>query len=115
MNRSPTSRSRPASAPASSTTGSLPGVTGTAGEIGHTAVAEDGPLCRCGNRGCLELYAGGSAVLETLRGSNPGIDTVEELVDLALEGDQACKRGIADAGSGIGIAVAGLVNLLGRR
>ena len=37
------------------------GVTGTAGEIGHITVAEDGPICRCGNRGCLELYAGGGA------------------------------------------------------
>ncbi len=89
------------------------GVTGTAGEIGHITVAEDGPLCRCGNRGCLELYAGGSAVLETLRSGNPGIDTVERLVDLALEGEVACKRVIADAGSHIGIAVASLVNLLG--
>lgn len=89
------------------------GVTGTAGEIGHITVAEDGPLCRCGNRGCLELYAGGNAVLETLRTGSPGIDTVEQLVDLALEGDQACKRVIADAGRHIGIAVASLVNLLG--
>lgn len=89
------------------------GVTGTAGEIGHTTVAEGGPLCRCGNRGCLELYAGGSAVLEVLQSSNPGIDTVERLVDLALEGDQACKRVIADAGTHIGVAVASLLNLLG--
>ena len=44
------------------------GTTGTAGEIGHTTVAEDGPICRCGNRGCLELYAGGSRALATRAG-----------------------------------------------
>ena len=31
---------------------------GTAGEIGHTIIAPDGPICRCGNRGCLETLAG---------------------------------------------------------
>jgi predicted NBD/HSP70 family sugar kinase len=89
------------------------GVAGTAGEIGHTTVAEDGPVCRCGSRGCLELYAGGSAVLAALRESDPGVDTVDRLVDLALEGNQPCRRVIADAGSHIGVAVASLVNLLG--
>lgn len=89
------------------------GVAGTAGEIGHTTVTEDGPVCRCGNRGCLELYAGGSAILEALRKSDPGVDTVDRLVDLALEGDQSCQRVIADAGSHIGVAIASLVNLLG--
>jgi predicted NBD/HSP70 family sugar kinase/DNA-binding XRE family transcriptional regulator len=43
------------------------GTTGTAGEIGHTTVAEDGPICRCGNRGCLELYAGGAALRSATR------------------------------------------------
>ncbi len=89
------------------------GVAGTAGEIGHTTVAEDGPVCRCGSRGCLELYAGGSAILAALRESDPGVDTVEQLVDLALEGDQPCRRVIADAGSHIGVAAANLINLMG--
>ena len=89
------------------------GVAGTAGEIGHITVAEDGPVCRCGNRGCLELYAGGNAVLESLRHSDPGVDTVEALVDLALAGDPSCQRVITDAGSHIGVAVASLINLLG--
>lgn len=89
------------------------GVAGTAGEIGHMTVAEDGPVCRCGNRGCLELYAGGSAVLEAMRQSDPDVDTVGRLVDLALAGDPACRRVIADSGRHIGVAVASLINLLG--
>ncbi|TCD53945.1 ROK family transcriptional regulator [Alloscardovia theropitheci] len=36
---------------------------GTAGEIGHVSVEMNGPLCRCGRRGCMELYAGRHAVL----------------------------------------------------
>ena len=35
------------------------GAGGTAGEIGHTVVDPGGPICRCGNRGCLETLAGG--------------------------------------------------------
>lgn len=88
------------------------GTTGTAGEIGHTTVAEHGPFCRCGNRGCLELYAGGSALLDALRPSHPRVDTLESLVALANAGDAACERVIADAGSHIGVATASLINLL---
>jgi len=40
---------------------------GTAGEIGHTIIAPDGPICRCGNRGCLETLAGSDAILGSLR------------------------------------------------
>jgi predicted NBD/HSP70 family sugar kinase len=40
------------------------GTGGTAGELGHVLVDESGPICRCGNRGCLETFAGGPAILE---------------------------------------------------
>src|SRR3954447_4118661 len=40
------------------------GAGGTAGEIGHVTIDERGPVCRCGNRGCLESFAGAEAVLE---------------------------------------------------
>jgi predicted NBD/HSP70 family sugar kinase len=38
------------------------GTTGSAGEIGHLTVDENGPLCACGNHGCLEAFAGGHAI-----------------------------------------------------
>ena len=40
------------------------GMTGTAGEIGHITIDNDGPLCTCGNRGCLESIASGRAIAE---------------------------------------------------
>jgi predicted NBD/HSP70 family sugar kinase len=91
------------------------GTSGTAGEIGHTTVAEDGPICRCGNRGCLELYAGGAALLGALRQSHPQIETLEEVVALAHENHPACARVLADAGSHIGVAIANLINLFNPR
>jgi predicted NBD/HSP70 family sugar kinase len=88
------------------------GARGTAGEIGHVMVNEQGPVCRCGNRGCLETYAGAGAVLELLRPSHGDDLTVEDLVALAQDGDPACRRVIADAGRIVGQVVAALCNQL---
>ena len=71
------------------------GAEGLAGELGHVLVDADGPVCRCGNRGCLETVAGTDA-----------------LVRLAREGDLGCRRVVADAGRAIGKAAAMLVNVL---
>ena len=83
------------------------GARGTAGEIGHVLVDENGPMCRCGLRGCLETYAGANALLELLR--RDGL-TVDGMVDLARAGDPACARVIVDAARTVGQVVAGLCN-----
>ena len=90
----------------------LRGVSGTAGEIGHVSLDPDGDLCRCGNRGCLELKAGGSALLSAVRTAAPNLADLRALVDGALEGDQACRRLVADAGTYVGVVLGGLVNTL---
>jgi predicted NBD/HSP70 family sugar kinase len=88
------------------------GASGTAGELGHTVVADSGPVCRCGNRGCLEMLAGGAALVAQLTPSGSPVRTVAELVGRAREGDPGCRRVLADAGEHLGMAVANLVNLL---
>jgi predicted NBD/HSP70 family sugar kinase len=88
------------------------GVSGTAGEIGHTVVDPSGPICRCGNRGCLETVAGSSAVLAALRGTLGPDVTVAQAIAGALEGHTGCVRAITDAGSAIGSSVATLCNLV---
>jgi predicted NBD/HSP70 family sugar kinase len=85
---------------------------GTAGEIGHVLVDEHGPLCRCGNRGCLETYAGADALLDLLRRQHGDELTVDGLVQLARDGDAACQRVIADAARIVGVAAATLCNQL---
>jgi predicted NBD/HSP70 family sugar kinase len=87
------------------------GRNGTAGEVGHTTILENGPLCRCGNRGCLEAIAGGAAVLENLR-DHLGSLKLNEVVVHAMAGDAACLRAVADAGRHIGIAAANLCNVV---
>jgi predicted NBD/HSP70 family sugar kinase len=88
------------------------GHAGTAGEIGHVTVDESGPVCRCGNRGCLEVYAGADAVLEPLRRRHGQRITLRQVIALAHEGDLGCRRVIADAGRSLGLAIAGTCNLL---
>ncbi len=88
------------------------GASGTAGEIGHTTIAEDGALCRCGNRGCLETVAAAPALLEQLRLTHGDALTLEDLLRLSDDGDIGCRRIITDAGRHIGVAVANLCNVV---
>ena len=84
---------------------------GTAGEVGHVVVDPQGPLCRCGNRGCLETLASGPALLRLVGASRDEELTVKQMIELARAGDAGCRRAIADAGQVVGGVVAGLVNL----
>lgn len=88
------------------------GITGTAGELGHVTLDSHGPVCRCGNRGCLELYVGGRALLAHARHTHPSLTSLGELTAGAAEGDPGLRRVLNDAGGHLGIALGGLVNLV---
>ncbi|MEA2220800.1 MAG: hypothetical protein QOJ35_3426 [Solirubrobacteraceae bacterium] len=83
---------------------------GTAGELGHVLVDESGPICRCGNRGCLEMMAGGNAIIGLLRPSHGDDLTLDEVIALSAGGDSGARRAIADAGRVLGRSVAAIVN-----
>ncbi|MFF4245859.1 ROK family protein [Streptomyces sp. NPDC001822] len=85
---------------------------GTAGEIGHITLDESGPVCRCGNRGCLETFTAARYVLPLLMPSHGPDLTMDRVVQLAREGDPGCRRVIGDVGRHIGSGVANLCNLL---
>ncbi|CAL9602748.1 ROK family protein [Streptomyces sp. enrichment culture] len=89
----------------------LHGNRGFAGELGHVPVHPDGPQCPCGGRGCLEQYAGEEAVLRAA-GLAPGEDRVGLLAGRAERGDAAVRQALHDAGTALGIALTGAVNLL---
>lgn len=86
------------------------GSAGTAGEIGHLTIDENGPICRCGNRGCLDTFVGSRALLSSLAASH-GPMRLGDVIKYALAGDLGCRRVVEDAGRRVGVAVAGLVNL----
>ncbi|WP_344530634.1 ROK family transcriptional regulator [Streptomyces albiaxialis] len=85
---------------------------GTAGEIGHITLDESGPVCRCGNRGCLETFTAARYVLPLLHSSHGTDLTMARVVELAGQGDPGCRRVVADIGRHIGSGVASLCNLL---
>ncbi|MEU0840898.1 ROK family transcriptional regulator [Streptomyces sp. NPDC005962] len=85
---------------------------GTAGEIGHITLDESGPVCRCGNRGCLETFAAARYILPLLHSAHGADLTIERMVQLARDGDPGCRRVIADVGRHIGSGVANLCNLI---
>ncbi|GAA3115427.1 hypothetical protein GCM10017687_30900 [Streptomyces echinatus] len=89
----------------------LRGTRGFAGELGHVPVRPDGPPCPCGGRGCLEQYAGEEAVLRAA-GLEPREDLVGLLGERAGAGDPAVRAALRDAGTALGIALTGAVNLL---
>jgi glucokinase-like ROK family protein len=100
------------------------GTTGSAGEIGHLTVDENGPLCACGNHGCLEAFAGGHAIASQARKlvtsgkrtllSEKEINSLsaQDVAEAARRGDLPAQEIIKRSGTYIGIAIAGLINLI---
>lgn len=81
--------------------------TGTAGEIGHQTVLEDGPLCGCGNRGCIEPLAQAKALTTAA-----GKDRVEDVIAGARAGDARCVAAVDQAVRYLGLGIANVVNVL---
>mgnify|MGYP000087141315 FL=1 len=106
----------------------LRGGFGIAGELGHIRVVPDGLLCGCGQHGCLESYASGSALLRAAKelassGDPEGARLREieveagkltglEVYQAILEGDAGALRILGDLGSWLGQAIGSLVAVL---
>ena len=102
------------------------GSCGTAGEIGHMVISDDGPVCNCGNRGCWEALASGTALAREARkrieeGKQTSIldyadgnieKVTAEVVQKAAEaGDSVARELINITGYYIGVGLANLVNI----
>jgi predicted NBD/HSP70 family sugar kinase len=88
------------------------GQTGIAGEIGHVHVKADGPLCRCGKRGCLETVASTTAVLEVLDAMYGPDLTLAGVMELLAADNIGAQRAITDAGRAVGRVLASLCSVL---
>lgn len=101
------------------------GASGCAGDIGHISVDKNGPLCHCGNRGCLESMTGGPAMAEraltaALAGKSPILMqkyvangeklSAEDIGSAAREGDNVSNEIIRESGQMLGDVLASLVN-----
>lgn len=106
------------------------GAHGFGGEFGHMIIVPDGPLCGCGQKGCWERLASGSALGEQARaavaaGSAPGIAAAarvgtdgvvevsgEHAVAAAADGDPGARAVVAAYARWVALGIAGLVNAL---
>jgi predicted NBD/HSP70 family sugar kinase len=89
------------------------GAGGTAGEIGHLPMDPAGPRCACGLTGCLTTFIGSETlVARAAREVGASITNVGDLVGAARAGDARARRIVADVGGHLGVAVAGLMNVL---
>jgi predicted NBD/HSP70 family sugar kinase len=98
------------------------GATGTAGELAHVAVGENGPLCFCGSRGCLHTVVGAEAILDDLRSTHARrLREVSEwtldqqlgkVIEWAREDDAACRRVLRDVAGRVGVALVNVCNLI---
>lgn len=80
---------------------------GAAGELGHQTIAADGPLCNCGNNGCLEAYVRADRLAEAC-----GTVTVEDAIARARARDANAAAGMAQAGRYLGIGLANTIHLV---
>jgi glucokinase-like ROK family protein len=100
------------------------GVSGSAGEIGHMTIEENGAVCSCGNRGCLETMAGGRAIgYQAIQAVRTGQRTqlssikppekivIDDVIAAARSGDLLTQQLIKEAGLHLGTAVANIVNI----
>lgn len=100
------------------------GYSGSAGEIGHLIVKENGRLCGCGSKGCLETYASTHHMLREINDRiqngyssdiiKPGMGTLtwDKAVDAAYKGDELCIEVLKKGAMFLGFAVAFLINAL---
>src|SRR4051812_39611795 len=88
----------------------MTGRDGWAGEMGHVCVDPHGPVCRCGSTGCLEQYAGRRALLAAA--GLPHDASPADLRARAEDGDAAALHAVDTAAWALGIALAGVVNVL---
>ena len=99
------------------------GQSGFSGEIGHCPVSDDGPLCGCGRRGCLETVASTMALLraaeDAIAGKQaPRLSRVEGRLDVAgiaaaaVQGDAVAKRILAQSSEHLGRGISFLLNIL---
>ena len=93
----------------------------TAGELGHTVVQPDGRECGCGNRGCLEAYAGARHIVERTQQKiaegrktclKPEGLSPKQIAQAATDGDKLAQDIFSETGRYIGVALTSIAHIL---
>lgn len=92
------------------------GSDGLAGNLGHVRVREEGDVCICGNRGCLETLVSANSLVAALQPAHPDRRLgVADLFQLVRDGDIGARRLVGDAGATVGRVLAEMTNVLNPR
>lgn len=99
----------------------------TAGEVGHMTIVENGPVCGCGKRGCLEALCSGPSIARRARekaqaepgsrmvdlaGGNPACITAETVMDAARQDDPAAREIVDETARYMAVGLGNIVNIL---
>jgi len=96
----------------------LAGRDGSAGELGHTRVSDDGPTCGCGGRGCLEAHLAPARLVALWRGEAPDAPARDagprfsEMLAAARDGDSRARAVLAEAAGRLARGLGNVVSLL---
>lgn len=85
---------------------------GFGNEVGHTSINYDGPMCACGLKGCVELYASVPNVLRQLHKTRPRVTTWNDFIDTAERGDPVCCQHLEEQARALAAAVVNVINTL---
>lgn len=85
---------------------------GFGNEIGHTSIDLNGPLCSCGLRGCVEMYASVPRVLAKAQKKSSRITDWRTFMDRAVAGDALCSRLLKEQAQALGTAIVNVINVL---
>ncbi len=97
------------------------GYTGIAGEFGHLSVDSNGPLCRCGKKGCIEAYAGNNSIIRDAKQAamkglwkmeNPESISYDDIIKALNDNEPELVNLFTRAGQILGLGVAHLITLL---
>src|SRR5699024_2428870 len=85
-----------------------------AGEVGHMTIDMDGPLCKCGNKGCFQTFATGKAIVREVNTllKEDQYTLAEDVHEDAKNGDASCIKALQHIGSSIGVALTNLIHII---
>ncbi len=87
------------------------GYNGGASEVGHITLDPAGPHCRCGKNGCLDMFAGGTAIQTIAEQAGIAIQSMRDLEALAADGNVTAIALLRSGGQALGMAVASLIQI----
>ena len=94
----------------------MDGAQGNAGYIGHAVLNVDGPVCVCGNRGCLDAYAGELALNRRYRelkiSEGEPYYTMRDFVEMAKKGDEISQKLLDESAFYLGITISNMIKVL---